>query len=259
MSWYTELRCRKILHSAIKWLKIRSKNSCWIKFWHRKKSSSVVVVYRRTVFWPIISQVLADSGLSEQGFDLLLLCSLHVWRTVRGSSWLGRALKTKMYDGLITSRKRIYLSYYLIIELNSRTDTSSKKFYSIRSQTKRLFNEEHDKIPFQREIWQNTFSTRNLTQEVWPSQMAASRGEMPCLSAELMFAPWNKVKINQVLWSWGNLEDTTHLWKKVLDDFKLAVVAGIVQGKTSVDRGIDICSLVLRRSWQRTRLPWCFD
>ena len=159
--------------------------------------------------------------------------------------------ENKVYDGndgLITSRKRIYLSYYLIIELNSRTDTSSKKFYSIRSQTKRLFNEEHDKIPFQRETWQNTFSTRNLTQEVWPSQMAASRGEMPCLSAESMFAPWNKVKINQVLWSWGNEEDTTHLGKKVLDDFKLAVVAGVVQRKTSVDRGIDICSLVLRRS-----------
>ena len=46
----------------------------------------------------------------------------------------------------------------------------------------------------------------------------------------------------------GNGEDTTHLGKKVLDDFKLAVVAGIVQGKTSVDRGIDIYSLVLRRS-----------
>ena len=37
--------------------------------------------------------------------------------------------------------------------------------------------------------WLDTFSTRNLTQEVWPSQMAASRGEMPCLSAESMFAP----------------------------------------------------------------------
>ena len=61
----------------------------------RKKSSFVVVVYRRTVFWPIISQVLADSGLSEQGFDLLLLRRLHVWRTIRGRSWLGRALKTR--------------------------------------------------------------------------------------------------------------------------------------------------------------------
>ena len=78
--------------------------------------------------------------------------------------------------------------------------------------------------------------------------MAASRGEMPCLSAESMFAPWNKVEINQGFSPWGNGEDTTHLGKKVLDDFKLAVVAGIVQGKTSVDRGIDIYSLVLRRS-----------
>merc|ERR1719376_694418 len=34
------------------------------------------------------------------------------------------------------------------------------------------------------------FSTRNLTQEVCPSQMAASRGEMPCLSAESIFAPF---------------------------------------------------------------------
>ena len=79
--------------------------------------------------------------------------------------------------------------------------------------------------------------------------MAASRGEMPCLSAESMFAPWNKVEIKVYpLSSWGNLEDTTHLGKKVLDDFKLAVVAGVVQGKTSVNRGIDIYSLVLRRS-----------
>ena len=47
--------------------------------------------------------------------------------------------ENKVYDGndgLITNRKRISLSDYLIIELNSRTDTSSKKFYSIRSQTK---------------------------------------------------------------------------------------------------------------------------
>ena len=78
--------------------------------------------------------------------------------------------------------------------------------------------------------------------------MAASRGEMPCLSAESMFAPWNKVEIKVYRLGWGNGEDTTHLGKKVLDDFKLAVVAGIVQGKTSVDRGIDIYSLVLRRS-----------
>ena len=63
--------------------------------------------------------------------------------------------ENKVYDGndgLITSRKRISLSYYLIIELNSRTDTSSKKFmFELNKEpdkksflTKYLFNEELD-------------------------------------------------------------------------------------------------------------------
>ena len=55
--------------------------------------------------------------------------------------------ENKVYDGndgLITSRKRIFLFYYLIIELNSRTDIGNNKFYSIRSLTKYLFNEELD-------------------------------------------------------------------------------------------------------------------
>ena len=37
-----------------------------------------------------------------------------------------------------------------------------------------------------------TFSRRNFTQLVCPSQTAASKGEIPCLSAAFKFAPWNQ-------------------------------------------------------------------